>query len=82
MAEPARLHAPTVAEQNQEALDQLLEVGQRVRLIARTLWCAEDMDIVNKHDLGTISIMLTEQMDNLFVTLAALEMRLSEVENV
>jgi len=81
MGEPARLPVSNMAEQNQEALDQLLEVGQRVRLIARTLWCAEDMDIINKHDLATVSIMLQEQADNLTMTIAALELRLSEVDH-
>ena len=81
MGEAARLHAPNVAEQNQEALDQLLEVGQRIRLIGKMLWTAEDMGIVNKDDLGTVALMLAEQADNLSATLATLELRLAEVQN-
>lgn len=70
-----------VAEQNQEALDSLLEVGQRVRLIGKMLWTADDIGIVNKADLGTVALMLQEQADNLGAILATLELRLSEVQN-
>ncbi|MDO9582651.1 MAG: hypothetical protein Q7J24_06020 [Desulfomicrobium sp.] len=81
MASTAKIYAPSVADQNQEALDQLLEVGQRIRLIGKMLWHADDADLINRADLGTVAIMLQEQSDNLSATLAALALRLSEVEH-
>ena len=58
MGSPAMVHAPCLADQNQETLDQLLEVGQRIRLIGKMLWHAEDTDIINRADLGTVALML------------------------
>lgn len=70
-----------MADVNQDALDQLLEVGQRIEVIGKMLWHAEDADLVNRADLGTISLMLKETSANLSATLAALTLRLSEVEH-
>lgn len=72
----------SMADVNQDALDQLLEVGQRIEVIGKMLWHAEDADLVNRADLGTISLMLKETSANLSATLAALTLRLSEVEHV
>lgn len=81
MGEAIQAYAPNMADANQEALDQLLEVGQRVELIGKMLWHADDADLVNRADLGTISLMLKEQSANLSATLAALTLRLSEVRH-
>lgn len=70
-----------MADANQETLDQLLEVGQRIRLIGKMLWHAEDADIINRADLGTVSLMLQEQSENLMASLAVLELRLSGVKH-
>lgn len=81
MASTAKIYAPSVADQNQEALDQLLEVGQRIEVIGKMLWHAEDADLINRADLGTISLMLKETSTNLSATLTALTLRLSEVHH-
>ena len=81
MASTAKIHELSVADQNQEALDQLLEIGQRIEVIGKMLWHAEDADLINRADLGTISLMLKEQAANLSATLAALTLRLSEVHH-
>ena len=68
-----------MADANQEALDQILEIGQRIELIGKLLWNANDADIINRADLGTISLMLKETSTNLSATLTVLTLRLSEV---
>lgn len=70
-----------MADMNQESLDQLLEVGQRIEVIGKMLWHAESADLINREDLGTISLMLKEASSNLSATLDALTLRLSEVEH-
>lgn len=81
MADAIQTYAPNMADANQEALDQLLEVGQRIALIGKLLWNAEDADLVNRADLGTISLMIKETSANLSATLAALTLSLSEVRH-
>lgn len=68
-----------MADANQESLDQILEIGQRIELIGKLLWNANDADIINRADLGTISLMLKETSTNLSATLTVLTLRLSEV---
>ena len=70
-------------EQNREArrgcdqadLDKLLETMQRLRLIARTLWEMKGFDEV---ELGTISLMIGREADDLFEIMGSLETRLGE----
>ena len=79
---PVRNHEMhNLADANQEALDQLLEVGQRIELIGKMLWHAESADLVNRADLGAISLMLKETSANFSATLAALTLNLSEVSH-
>jgi len=81
VASTAKNHELSVADQNQEALDQLLEVGQRIEVIGKMLWHADSADILNREDIGSIALMLKETSANLSATLAALTLRLSEVHN-
>lgn len=79
---PVRNHEMmNVADANQEALDQLLEVGQRIEVIGKMLWHADGADIINRADLGTIALMLKETSTNLSASLEALTLSLSEVRH-
>lgn len=79
---PVRNHEMhSVADANQEFLDQLLEVGQRIELIGKMLWHAESADLVNRADLGSLALMLKETSANLSATLTALTLNLSEVRH-
>jgi len=79
MGEAIQTYAPNMADEHQEALDQLLEVGQRIEVIGKMLWHADGADLINRADLGTISLMLLETSANLSATLTVLTLRLSEV---
>ncbi len=79
---PVRNHEMhNMADANQEALDQLLEVGQRIDLIGKMLWHAESADLINRADLGSLALMLKETSANLSATLTALTLNLSEVQH-
>lgn len=56
----------------QESIDQLTESVQRIKLLSKLLWQVDGLD---KVELGTLSIMLSNEADNLNMTTAALELQ-------
>lgn len=57
---------------NLETCDQLIESVQRLKMLARMLWEFEEMD---KVDRGTLSIMLSNEADNIAMNAATIEAR-------
>jgi hypothetical protein len=60
---------------DQEDLDKLLEITQRLKFIARTMWEMKEFDQV---ELGTVSLMIGREADDVFEILGSLETRLGE----
>lgn len=63
---------------NLEACGQLVESVQRLKMLARVLWEMEELD---KEERGTLSIMLSNETDNIFMITAVLEARLEGVRH-
>lgn len=63
---------------NLETCDQLVESVQRLKMLARMLWEFEEMD---KVDRGTLSIMLSNEADNIAMNAATIEARLEGVQH-
>jgi len=62
----------------QDSIDLLTESIQRIKLISKMLYQVEELD---KVELGTVAIMLSNECDNLYVTSATLELELAEVDH-
>lgn len=78
MVEAVRVQEPTLEAKNQESIDLLTESIQRIKLLSKMLWQVDGLD---KVELGTLSIMLSNEADNLYMTTATLELRLGEVHH-
>lgn len=66
-------NSKTRMELDQKDLDELLESVQRLKLIGRMFW---EMDEFSKEELGTASIMLNREADQIFETMENLSARL------
>ena len=75
MADSLRVQESTLEAKNQESIDLLTESIQRIKLLSKMLWQVDGMD---KVELGTLSVMLSNEADNLYTTTATLELQLAE----
>lgn len=66
-------NSKTRRELDQKDLDEMLEISQRIKLISRMFWEMEGFD---KEELGTASLMLNREADNIFATMENLSARL------
>jgi hypothetical protein len=78
MAEALRMQESTLEAKNQESIDLLTESIQRIKLLSKMLWQVDGLD---KVELGTLAVMLSNEADNLYTTTATLELQLAEVHH-